>query len=53
MDGLKIYFEQDEWLLVRPSGTEPLVRVYAETATKKDTQALLDFGEKLVSQYIK
>lgn len=53
MDGLKIYFEQDEWLLVRPSGTEPLVRVYAETATKKDTQALLDFGEKLVGQYIK
>ena len=53
LDGLKIYFENDEWLLVRPSGTEPLVRVYAETATKKDTQVLLDFGEKLVSQYIK
>lgn len=53
LDGLKIYFENDEWLLVRPSGTEPLVRVYAETETKKDTQALLDFGEKLVAQYIK
>ncbi len=52
-DGLKIYFENDEWLLMRPSGTEPLVRVYAETATKKDTQVLLDFGEKLVAQYIK
>jgi len=38
---------------VRPSGTEPLVRVYAEASTKKDTQALLDFGEKLVAQYIK
>ncbi len=53
LDGVKVYFEKDEWLLVRPSGTEPLVRVYAETATKKDTQALLDFGEKLVAQYIK
>lgn len=53
LDGLKVYFENDEWLLVRPSGTEPLVRVYAETATKKDTQILLDFGEKLVAQYIK
>ena len=53
LDGVKVYFENDEWLLVRPSGTEPLVRVYAETATKKDTQALLDFGEKLVAQYIK
>ncbi len=53
LDGLKIYFEHDEWLLVRPSGTEPLVRIYAETGTKKDTQTLLDFGEKLVAQYIK
>lgn len=53
LDGLKIYFENDEWLLVRPSGTEPLVRVYAETGSKKDTQVLLDFGEKLVAQYIK
>lgn len=53
LDGVKIYFENDEWLLVRPSGTEPLVRVYAEAATKKDTQVLLDFGEKLVSPYTK
>ena len=53
LDGLKIIFENDEWLLVRPSGTEPLLRVYAETAAKKDTQALLDFGEKLVAPYIK
>ena len=52
-DGLKIWFENDEWVLIRPSGTEPVVRVYAETATKKDTQALLDFGEKLVTPYLK
>lgn len=52
-DGLKIIFENDEWLLLRPSGTEPLLRVYAETATKKDTQALLDFGEKLMAPYVK
>ncbi len=53
LDGLKVYFEHDEWLLMRPSGTESLVRVYAEAATKKDTQALLDFGSKLVSSYLK
>lgn len=46
-DGLKICFDNDEWLLVRPSGTEPLIRVYAEAAAKKDTQLLLDTGEKL------
>lgn len=53
LDGVKIYMDHDEWLLMRPSGTEPLVRVYAETATKKDTQILLDFGEKLVASFIK
>lgn len=52
-DGLKIWFDNDEWVLVRPSGTEPVVRIYAETALKKDTQALLDFGEKLVSPHLK
>ena len=51
-DGLKILFDNDEWLLVRPSGTEPVLRIYAETALKKDTQALLDFGEKLAESYI-
>ncbi len=52
-DGLKIWFDNDEWVLIRPSGTEPVVRIYAETATKKDTQALLDFGEKLVTPHLK
>ena len=51
-DGLKILFDNDEWLLIRPSGTEPVLRIYAETAVKKDTQALLDFGEKLAMPHI-
>lgn len=48
-DGLKVILENDEWMLIRPSGTEPLLRIYAETATKKGTLALLDLGEKLAS----
>lgn len=47
LDGLKVILDNDEWLLIRPSGTEPLLRIYAESATKKDTQALLDLGAKL------
>ena len=52
-DGLKIILDNDEWVLIRPSGTEPLLRVYAEAALKKDTQALLDFGAKIVGPYLK
>ena len=46
-DGLKVVLDNDDWLLIRPSGTEPLLRIYAETATKKGTQELLALGAKL------
>lgn len=52
-DGLKILFDNDEWLLLRPSGTELMLRIYAESATKKETLALLDFGEKLAAPFLK
>lgn len=32
-DGIKLYLEEGSWVLLRPSGTEPLVRVYLETNT--------------------
>lgn len=35
-DGLKITFSNDDWVLCRPSGTEPLVRIYSES-TNEDT----------------
>ncbi len=47
LDGLKVILDNDDWLLIRPSGTEPLLRIYGETATKKETLALLDIGAKL------
>lgn len=50
-DGLKIILDNDEWLLIRPSGTEPLLRLYCETASKKQTEDFLDFGKKLVSAF--
>ena len=48
-DGLKIVLDNDDWLMIRPSGTEPVLRLYAETADKKQTDALLDFGAKLAA----
>ncbi|HBY81915.1 MAG TPA: phosphoglucosamine mutase, partial [Cyanobacteria bacterium UBA11148] len=38
-DGIKLYLEEGSWVLLRPSGTEPLMRVYMETnSPEKETQ---------------
>jgi phosphomannomutase len=47
-DGLKILLDDDAWLLMRPSGTEPLVRVYAEAATTEEVADLIEAGRRLV-----
>ena len=46
-DGYKFNLEDGGWLLVRFSGTEPLIRVYCETVHKDKVQAILDDGQKL------
>ena len=47
-DGTKFFREDGSWLLLRLSGTEPLVRVYAETRDPAHVDPLLDIGEKMV-----
>ncbi len=44
LDGIKYYMADSSWLLIRPSGTEPVLRVYAEAPTHADVQALLRAG---------
>ncbi len=48
IDGIKLIFPDDSWLLARPSGTEPIIRLYAEAPEKKQTDALLDLAAKTV-----
>ncbi len=43
MDGTKIYFEDDQWALLRFSGTEPVLRIFAEAATPEQARALVDW----------
>jgi len=47
-DGLKFWIPDGSWLLIRTSGTEPLVRIYAEAADPDARDALLSDGERLV-----
>ena len=44
LDGYQFYLEDGGWLLVRFSGTEPLIRVYCETTYQDKVQTLLDAG---------
>ena len=46
-DGVKYLLADDSWLLIRPSGTEPVLRVYAEAHTPETVQALLAEGRAL------
>jgi phosphomannomutase len=48
-DGFKHWLEDGSWLLVRFSGTEPLVRVYAEASTPELRDALLSEGRRMLS----
>ena len=45
VDGVKYIMKDDSWLLIRPSGTEPVLRVYAEGRSEDMVQALLAYGE--------
>lgn len=47
-DGVKLVFSNAEWLLLRMSGTEPLVRLYGEACSPKDLKRLLDAGKRFV-----
>lgn len=41
-DGLKMIFDDGAWLLMRPSGTEPLIRIYTEAATSSESQKIAE-----------
>ncbi len=48
-DGLKIYFDDNSsWVLIRPSGTEPLLRIYFESSSEEKIKQLNDLVLKLV-----
>jgi alpha-D-glucose phosphate-specific phosphoglucomutase len=48
-DGVKYLLADDSWLLIRPSGTEPVLRVYAEGREREAVQLLLDEGARLAA----
>jgi phosphomannomutase len=49
MDGVKYILSDDSWLLIRPSGTEPVLRVYAEGRSPEMVDAMLGYGESVAA----
>jgi phosphomannomutase/phosphoglucomutase len=49
IDGLKLMYD-DGWILIRPSGTEPLYRCFSEAATQEGADRLAKRGEELIKE---
>lgn len=50
VDGIRIEFEDGAWILIRPSGTEPYIRITAEADEKKKAEKIAEDAEDLLKQ---
>jgi alpha-D-glucose phosphate-specific phosphoglucomutase len=48
-DGLQMTFDDGSWVLMRPSGTEPVVRIYSESSTIAESQKIADDARKWIT----
>ena len=51
LDGVKVFLDNDSWILFRQSGTEPLLRVYCEAPTEGAMKEIMAAGLKFVEQF--
>ena len=50
VDGIKIVLDNKNWVMIRPSGTEPIIRIYAESDSQKNLESLMEkFIQKIKS----
>ncbi len=47
LDGFRFFLQDNSWLLIRFSGTEPLLRIYSESSSPERVEEILDFGQEL------
>ncbi|HSA97988.1 MAG TPA: phosphoglucosamine mutase [Candidatus Nitrosotenuis sp.] len=52
MDGIKLIFDEKNWIMIRPSGTEPIARIYAEADSEEKLGALMSKYTKKVNSIL-
>jgi phosphomannomutase/phosphoglucomutase len=52
IDGLKIWADEHTWILIRPSGTEPIFRLYAEADTQERADQLVAINKRLIEDTV-
>ena len=53
VDGLKIWIDSNTWILMRPSGTEPLIRVFAESNDEGNLKKFVDYYVTIIDSILK
>jgi len=52
VDGLKLWYSDGSWILIRPSGTEPVFRLYAEAVKRERVIELIDKHKQMVDELL-
>ena len=51
-DGLKILWNDNSWSLIRPSGTEPIIRLFSESDSQTHLDTITENCSKLINDLI-
>ncbi len=52
IDGVKLIYDDESWVLFRPSGTEPIFRIYAEAGSPERVEALVEEHKSLFESVV-
>lgn len=53
IDGVKAWFKDESWVLIRPSGTEPIFRIFSEAKSEEEAERIADAYTRIVDEAVK